>query len=287
MTPDLRTRAEQAASRRLATLKPGARFLARSSGSLEDWHDNLIDGVTPADFEADLLENSGNDLTDTRGGPAGFRAAFSAAALAVNSFGPFRRHPDRLLIDGMSGFTETRFAFKCSTGLQGASAHFDFWGLSPGAVLAVESRFLEILSPSRAEFPAKYARPFLGTETAAGIAEEPWVTVFKRLCDDPGIYTHFDAAQVVKHYLGLVRSFPRRPRVLAYLFWEPTNASAIYEFVSHRKEVADFAERVGGCETRFVAMSYRDLRSEWQDASNWPGMPDHLGRLRARYSFAI
>jgi len=287
MMTDLRTRAEQAATRRLATLKPSARFLARASRSLEDWHDNLIDGVAPADVEADLLANSANELTDRRGEPAGFRAAFSATALAVNSFGPFRGHPDRLLIHGMSGFTETRFGFKCPNGLRGTNPIFHFWGLSQGVVLAVESRFLEILGSSRAEFPAQYARPFLGTETAAPIAEEPWMTVYKRLCDDPGTYTHFDAARVVKHYLGLMRSFSGRQRVLAYLFWEPTNASAIYEYVSHRKEVADFARRVSGCETRFVAMSYRDLRSEWQDASTWPGMRDHLERLRARYSFAI
>lgn len=287
MTSDLRARAEQAATRRLASLKPDARFLATPPGYLQDWHDNLIEAVTPLDFEADLLEGRGNELTDRPEEPAKFRAAFSSSALAVNTFGPFRRHPDRLLIDGISGFTETRFEYSCPNGLQGTNPQFDFWGVSPGAVLAVESKFLETLGPHQAEFSPQYIWPFLGTATAAAIAEKPWATVFRALRDDPRIYAHFDAAQLVKHYLGLLHSFPDRRRVLAYLFWEPTNASGIYEFVSHRKEAADFARRVSGCDTRFVAMSYRDLRSEWQDSPTWPGMAEHLERLRTRYSFAI
>jgi hypothetical protein len=287
MTDDLRTRAEQAATRRLANLRQDARFRATPYGYLEDWHDNLIGGVTPFDFEPDLLEGSGNELTGNAAEPAKFCAAFSSAALAVNSFAPFRRHADRLGIDGISGFTETRFEYRCPNGLQGTNPHFDFWGISPGTVLAVESKFLETLNSHQAEFAAQYVRPFLGAESAAAIAEKPWAAVFRTLSDDPRIYVHLDAAQLVKHYLGLMYSFPDRRRVLAYVFWEPTNASAIYEFVSHRKEVADFARRVSGCDTRFVAMSYRDLRSEWQDTSRWPGMPDHLERLRTRYSFSI
>jgi Restriction Endonuclease associating with ARP len=287
MTIELRTRAEQAAARRLANLDRGARFLSTHAGYLENWHDNLIDGVTPLDFEADLLQAGGSELTDQPGEPAKFRAAFSSSALGVNSFAPFRRHPERLLIDGISGFTETRFEYPCPDGLKGMSPHFDFWGLSPQTVLAVESKFLETLSPHRADFSPQYLGPFLGTETAAAIAEKPWSAVFSALRDDPGIYTHLDAAQLVKHYLGLRHSFPERQRVIAYVFWEPTNASNHYEFVAHRKEVADLSRRVGGCDTRFVAMSYRDLRSEWQDDSTWPGMLVHLERLRARYSFAI
>jgi hypothetical protein len=287
MMPDLRTRAERAAARRLAALRRSARFLAAPEAYLEDWHDNLIDGVTPADFEADLRESPGGELTDRPGEPAKFRAVFSSAALAVNTFGPFRHHPDRLLMDGLSGFTEARFEFSCPNDLRGTNPQFDFFAQSPSSVLAIESKFLETLCAVPAEFSPQYVAPFVGTGTDAGIAERPWAAMFRILGDDPRIYSHLDAAQLVKHYLGLKRHFPDRQRVLAYVFWEPTNASAIYEFVSHRKEVADFARRVGGCETRFVALSYRDLISEWQDASSWPGMSEHVSRLRDRYSFSI
>jgi len=34
-------------------------------------------------------------------------------------------------------------------------------------------------------------------------------------------------------------------------------------------------------------MSYADLWREWDTHSSWPGMPEHLARLRARYVFAI
>jgi hypothetical protein len=34
-------------------------------------------------------------------------------------------------------------------------------------------------------------------------------------------------------------------------------------------------------------MSYPDLWHEWETTSTWPGMPEHLARLRARYRFPI
>jgi len=53
METDLRLRAERAAADRLRSIRPHARFVDMPAGYLEDWADNLIDGVTPADFEAD------------------------------------------------------------------------------------------------------------------------------------------------------------------------------------------------------------------------------------------
>jgi hypothetical protein len=287
MISALRTSAERAATQRLAHLNPHLRFGADPPGHLEDWHDNLIEGVTPGDFEADLLKAGGGELTDGPGGPSRFRAAFASSALVVNTFGPFRHHPDRLAIDGVSGFSEAQFEYECPTGLEGANPHFDCWGVSPDRVVAIESTFLELLDPKTAQFTAQYARPFVGTETAAAIAEARWAAVFRALRDDPKTYRHLDSARLMKHYLALKHSYPDRRRVLIYVFWEPTNAGALSEYKYHRSEVDDFAKRVSGLETRFIALSYPDLWSEWENHSSWSGMLDHLARLRARYSFAI
>jgi len=78
--------AEHAATRRLASLNRDARFLSTHAGYVESWHDNPIDGVAPPDFEADLLQASGSELTDRPGAPAKFRAAFSSSAIAEKSW---------------------------------------------------------------------------------------------------------------------------------------------------------------------------------------------------------
>jgi hypothetical protein len=122
---------------------------------------------------------------------------------------------------------------------------------------------------------------------ATAIAEARWAAVYRALRDDPKTYRYLDAAQLMKHYLALKYSYPDRRRVLLYVFWEPTNAGALSDYIDHRKEVADFAQRVSGLETRFIALSYPDLWSEWESHSSWSGMLAHLARLRARYSFAI
>lgn len=218
---------------------------------------------------------------------ARLRDACSSSALAVNTFGPFRRHPHRLVIGGISGFTETEFEHQCSNGLPGANHYFNFWGATRDCVVAVETTFLDVLNPQTAKFSERYDRPFLGTDSTAAIAEARWTAVFRALRDDPNTYRHLDAAQLMKDYLGLKHSYPDRRRVLIYVYWEPSNAAALSEYMDHRKEVADFAMRVRGLETRFMALSCPDLWNEWQDVPTWPGMPEHLARLRARYSFAI
>lgn len=284
---DLRNRAELAAAQRLDAIRDGARFDAPRTGYLYDWHDNLLEGVEPEFFERDLLEGSGSKLADLPGRPAKFKAAFSSSALVVNTFAPFRRDPGRFSIGGMDDFTECRFEYACPNGLQGSHPHFDFFAGSPAAAVAVESRFLELLQPAYAEFSRQYLLPFEGSASAPPVVETPWANAFRALCNDPQTYRHLDAAQLVKHYLGLRHSFPERQRALVYLYWEPTNARDHLVYGNHRKEVADFAHRVRGCATRFIALSHADLWRDWEQRAAWPGMAEHIARLRNRYDFAI
>ena len=57
---------------------------------------NLIEGVKAEDFAEDLACAAGNELVSQDGKPEKFCAAHSSSALVVNSFGPFRNHPERL-----------------------------------------------------------------------------------------------------------------------------------------------------------------------------------------------
>ncbi len=50
----------------------------------------------------------------------------------------------------------------------------------------------------------------------------------RRISSPPGqrtLYRHLDAAQLIKHYLGLPNTFPGRDVTLLYLFWEPADAA--------------------------------------------------------------
>ena len=75
--------------------------------------------------------------------------------------------------------------------------------------------------------------------------------------------------------------------MLLYLFWEPANADEFSVFREHRREIAEFADRVRGSNPAFAAMSYRELWQGWGDADPPLWLAQHLARLRARYDVAI
>lgn len=278
-------RARTAVAARLQESGPLHGFRSTWPGYLVDWRENLVSGVAPGDVEQDLRSGSGGELADKPGEPAKFCAAHSSAALAVNTFAPFRRHPERLTLFG-GGFRTCRFEHKCPNGLRGTNPNLDFWAESDHAVLGVESKFLEPLEPKVARFSEQYQRPFLGDD-GPRIAETPWTNAFKSLRDGSLRFKHLDAAQLVKHYLGLIHSHPDRARTLLYVYWEPTNAGQITEFVAHRQEVAAFASAVSGCETKFVAMSYAELWRDIEALQSWAGAAAHVAAVRARYAFAL
>ena len=294
MATNLLDRAKRAAADHLRRAKDGASWRDPNyPDHLVDWWDNLLEGVTRADCEGDVSKGAGGETRDRRhksGGimPAKFCAPHSSSALAVNTFGPFRRQPARLQLDGHTDFTAVQFEYPCNNGLHTQHfPHFDFFAESPDGVIAVESKFLEPLGDKKVEFKSQYDGPFRGAGGRALIAEEPWRAIFEELKSGTLHYDCIDAAQLVKHYLGLRVKFGQRNRTLLYLFWEPENVQEVAEFQAHRNEVIDLAARVKNCETRFAFVSYADLWHEWETTSTWPGMPGHLTRLRARYRFPI
>ena len=149
--------------------------------------------------------------------------------------------------------------------------------------MAVESKFLETLQPKKALFKTSY------DSVIQAQTEPAWQNIYKSLVDDPTKFIHLDAAQLVKHYLGIRNTFRdcRVAQVLLYLFWEPTNAEKISEFESHRYEVTLFSREVEESEIRFVALSYPQLWQDWSKVSGWGGMLAHIDALRQRYELNI
>jgi hypothetical protein len=277
---ELRTRAIQVAIERLRESRPTARFVDSPAGYLVDWSDNLLDGVTPDLFEADLRRGAGGELDDTNEAPAKFRAAHSSSALVVNTFGPFRRETRHLTLGGISDFDRVEFEYACDNGLQGTFPHADLLAQTRHSVLAVESKFLEPLTPKPAAFTAQYQGAF-------DRAERPWRNLYHRLCSDALTYRYLDAAQLLKHYLGLWHSFPDLNRTLFFLYWEPSNAADLSVYRDFRREITDFALAVAGCDTRFVAKSYRAQLQDWQHNRSERDLSAHIDRLTQRYTFPL
>ncbi len=176
--------------------------------------DNLVPGVEPGMFEADLRQGKGGELEEKGNRPPKFHAAHSSAALAVNAFAPWTKEPDSLVLAGIRGFEEIRFEQPCDHGLDGrAPPTLDVLATGSRSVVAIESKCTEMLRPKTAGFSPRY------DALADRLCEPRWRDVYSALQDNVALYRHLDAAQLVKHYLGLRNTFPGRNVILLYLFW--------------------------------------------------------------------
>jgi hypothetical protein len=283
MTSQIRRTAEQLATRRLmANLAPDA-MRDSPPGYTYDPRDNLIYTVSEDDFWSDLEHGAGAHLIETASAPPKFCAACSSAALAVNTFGPFRHRPEHLSLLGESGFQEFQFEKQLPTGLQGTPPHLDAFAVAGDRVACIESKFLEPLAEQDARFPAAYAA------AVEQLAEAPWAAMYRSLIAAPRRFHRLDAAQLVRHYLGMRNSLSAsfRQVTLLYLFWEPTDAERVPEFVAHRSEVAEFAEAVSGSSVTFTALTYQSLWAEWEQSDPWPEAAEHVRLLRQRYEYPL
>ena len=151
----------------------------------------------------------------------------------------------------------------------------------PDHVVAIESKCTEYLRPHTARFSASYETKILDARR-----ESSWFREMLRLKKEPKAYRWLDAAQLIKHALGLIYCYPDRPVTLLYLYWEPLNAVDHPLFKEHLAETAAFTEQIDGCDLTFEAMTYNDLWSSWDEtAPEWLGT--HLVDLRARYAVTI
>ena len=234
--------------------------------------DNLIPSVHMADFKNDMDSGSGNELKGK------FRALHSSAASAVNTFATWKRNPTNLSLCGREGFTSLTFERKCPTGLGGTPPNLDVFLDNDHLLIAVESKFLEYLTPKKGFFSASYTRDNLPQ------SEEACWYLIDRIKEQPK--QHLDAAQLIKHYIGL-RNLPLardKEIVLLYLFWEPENWKDFEVFHRHRGEISDFASCFDKLSVKFIYQSYTELWDEWEQ--HYKNI-SHVSELRERYYLTI
>ena len=288
-TPNaVRVRCEHGFVDALNTVRPDVAF--NKAGYVLDPQHNLLFGIDLDEFRPSFETGAGQELGIFRDGvaiPGKFCAAYSSSALAVNHFAPFRRRELPALGRHRSLRLEG-FEVKFPTGLRGTPPHLDVLVFSTETRVAIESKCLEYIrakSITALEKTAARLRDKYLTGITGDRRNSPWFAELKELADDPCRYRYLDAAQLIKHALGLLHDPGDRPTVLLYLYWEPLDAGHELIFADHRNEIASFASRVADKCLRFEAMSYPELWDQWRDCGN-RFLDEHVNALRQRYAFA-
>lgn len=265
-------RSQAALTAALLRVRPQAELAAR--GYVVNLEDNLLHGLTRDDLEEEFGSAAGQELD------AKMRAPWSSAALAVNAFWPWKRDPSRLSLAGLTGFSPgVGLEAQCPNGVSTIPPHLDALLEHGDTVVGVESKCTEHLRGKRQRVKQGYL------DLAAACDTRTQSRCYAVLDHVPSFY-RLDAYQLVKHFLGLSLTYPGRPLILVYLFWEPQNAAEFDVFASHRAEVEHFAALVHGDESfSFASLSYTE---HWADLEeNGPAESSWLPELRRRYDVSI
>lgn len=124
--------------------------------------DNLIPDLTIDAFRDDLGAGAGQELLTK------FRAVYSSSALAVNTFAPLRANNIAVDIGSHPALSVEGFERRLPTGLASAMPpHLDVVLRGSEALVAVESKCLEYLTPKPAKFSERYTTEIVD-ERAAG-----------------------------------------------------------------------------------------------------------------------
>ncbi|BDC48125.1 hypothetical protein F183_A04410 [Bryobacterales bacterium F-183] len=236
-------------------------------GYCDDWRANLQPGLPLDAIESDFRAGDGNELREK------FCAAHSSACLAVNAFRRWRLDPSDLRLGGGCHFRTLRFEAKMHFGLR-RPANLDVLATADTTIVGIESKCLEWIRPKDACFSEAYEklRPIHG-RTA-------WFDRLDALRANPGAYGHVDAAQLVKHALGLASTYPSGDIQLWYVFWEPVNHSRWEQCGIHREQAHRLAADVAGDRVQLVPMSHLQLWEQWAQNS---AQSSSLQYLRSRY----
>lgn len=233
-----------------------------------------IDDSTWALIEKDLSRGDENELR------VKFRAIHSSAALAVNCFGPFKSHPERLQFFGKRGWKPVEFERKLPIFGDVGAPNVDVWIDCGQEAVAVESKLLEYFTRKKPEFSDAY-------ESLASECDPVWWRAYRQAKEDR-TKQHLDRAQLIKHYFGLNKFRQKNPEgpqlTLLYIFWEPQDREKVPACVEHRKEVEVFADSLSNSQIQFQWMSYNELWEKW---SAVPELKKHTRLLKERYQVPL
>ncbi len=245
-------------------------------GYLESVEANLRRPLSAAALAA-FEEGGGSELTGHGSGPAKMCALHSSAALAVNVFDYWTPASAGPLLQAL-GIDQAlasppRFKAQFPTGLPGTPPNLVVaLTLDSKRIVGIERKFTEWLTPKRASRPAFKDKYFEGgAERWASKGLPRCQALAADLMSGAEFFRHLDAAQLLKHALGLATQ--HRDRFAPhYLYYDVSCAASSV----HMQEIAHFGERVGD-QLAFEAMTYQHVYRDLSATSVDAGYIEYLG----------
>jgi hypothetical protein len=225
-------------------------------------------------------QGSGSELIDRARTPAKMRALHSSSALAVNFFDYWVDRDTTPLTRALETGpepVEVRFEVQYPTGLGGIPPNLDVvLERRDGFVIALESKFTEWMKAKTANlapFKDKYFPAGTGLWEKAGLPATQRLAESMQAGDI--FFRHLDAAQLLKHALGLANNLGTGFR-LFYIYYDASGDEAL----AHEIEIKKFSDRVGE-ELGFRSVSYQELLLSLEAGQGVDS--EYLGYLRGRY----
>lgn len=212
--------------------------------------DNLFQVLSTQSIN-DFKSGHGNEFGG-EGERGKMQALHSSSALVCNVF-EYWRDSDSDGIASVCGADRgmsIRFEKQNRTGLKGTAPHLDVEFTHPGNIpLAVESKFTE---PYRKEGTSNFASSYFkkpGLWDHFPHCEQLAIEIFK----GDTVFLRLDAAQLLKHVLGLMRAYPSGFTLLYLWYKVPSREATV-----HEDEILLFSDRIIS-EVDFRHMTYQDL----------------------------
>jgi hypothetical protein len=222
----------------------------------------------------------GSELEARSTRPARIEALHSSAALVANVFDHWSARDAAPLAAALGLPREAgtvTFEEPFPTGVEGDPPYIDVTlRFRSGRVLAIESKFSEWLArrrPSKGDLKPKYFAAATPLWADAGLPA--CQALAQDIRDGRERFLHFNAAQLLKHALGLKRALGSKFE-LRYLYYDSHGSHA----AAHRQEIERFALRLRD-EIAFASSTYQQLFGALRLDAEVDA--DYLSYLRARY----
>lgn len=252
--------------------------------------DELFLPGLPTHYIRQIYANApGNEI-----GSGKFNHPELSAALVANTFGYFLECPREMpALPGCEQFWLAASSISLEATLSfpwNAGRHpcLDVVIVNDQAVFAIEAKRFE---PYREKAPSSFSRAYW--RRVWGTNMDGYKFIRDALNGCSSLFTRLDAAQLVKHALGLRTAVDRDPvlrskiPILVYLyaepaFWPEGRPIRSGDVQQHRKEIRRFANCVAEDEIQFKAISYQALLNAWWECGNGR-IQNHVRAVKDRF----
>jgi hypothetical protein len=226
-------------------------------------NDNLFQPLLPEVLDA-LSNGDGNEL-GSPGSPGKMQAVHSSSALGVNVFQYWMSVSEVPVIAAACGLCRRGSSAPSELKFEEKYAINDNFGVHPNIDIVIHNRQADKIQ--RLAIECKFSEAY-GAHKHGGIKNRylvecgtlwddiPNLRKFaETICPDDSDFRHLHPAQLIKHILGLKRSFGRNGFRLLYLWYDVVGE----EGSRHRDEINQFAAIAKGDGVMFHSLSYQDL----------------------------